>query len=162
MRGIRAQTTESQTQLLSKTTNDLFASYTPLEKKLLFPVLAIVWLLVKFLQKINKKKGNTKITPLTKNQEDSSVMPTEEEPKEEAEEETAVEKKVENKEVEDKEEKDKKEEEEEEEKEDEEKEEEEKAEEEKEVQEKEGELDSGNKTYISSSTTTNSITAVQL
>jgi len=122
MRGIRAQTTESQTKLLSKTTNDLFASYTPLEKKLLFPVLAIVWL-VKFLQKINKKKGNTKITPLTKNQEESSVMPTEEEPKEEEEE----------KEVE-------------------------KVEEEKEVQEKESELDSGNKTYIS----TNSTTAVQL
>ena len=124
MRGIRAQTTESQTKLLSKTTNDLFASYTPLEKKLLFPVLAIVWLLVKFLQKINKKKGNTKITPLTKNQEDSSVMPTEEEPKEEEEEGKEVEK----------------------------------VEEEKEVQEKESELDSGNKTYIS----TNSTTAVQL
>ena len=86
MRGIRAQATESQTKLLSKTTNDLFASYTPLEKKLLFPVLAIVWLLVKVLQKIyKKKKGNTKITPMIKNQEDSSVMPTEEEPKEEAE-----------------------------------------------------------------------------
>jgi hypothetical protein len=58
-RGIRAQVAESQTTLLSRTRNDLFASYTPLEKKLLFPVLAIVWLLIKCFQQIDRKKGLT-------------------------------------------------------------------------------------------------------
>lgn len=58
-RDIRAQVAESQTTLLNRTTNDLFASYTPLEKKLLFPVLAIVWLLVKCFQQVDNKKGNT-------------------------------------------------------------------------------------------------------
>jgi hypothetical protein len=57
--GIRAQVAESQTTLLSRTTNDLFASYTPLEKKLMFPVLAIVWLLVKCFQQSDRKKGLT-------------------------------------------------------------------------------------------------------
>ena len=102
-RGISAHATASQRGLASKTTGDLFASYTPLEKKLLFPILVIVWLLVKCLQQIDRKnntnsnasnniksgggnveegsidddisswgrgeRNNTKITPLTKNQE---------------------------------------------------------------------------------------------
>ena len=97
-RGMHAQAVASQTGLLGKSTNDLFALYTPLEKKLLFPVLAIVWLVIKCLQKIDKQKGNTsndtkgestkngvgqktkghntKITPLSENQEDSSTTST--------------------------------------------------------------------------------------
>ena len=61
-RGIRAQAAASQTGLLGKATSDMFASYTSLEKKLLFPVLAIVWLIVKCLQKIGKQKGNDTIS----------------------------------------------------------------------------------------------------
>ena len=81
-RGIRAQAAASHSGVLGKkSASDLFASYTPLEKKLLFPILAIVWLMVKCLHKIDEKKGKrssrlsstsnnnnnqVKITPLTK------------------------------------------------------------------------------------------------
>ena len=89
IRGIRAQKfAESKKKLRSTctTTNDIFASYTPLEKKLLFPVLAIVWLLVTCLQKIEKKRGNNSITPLTENQENSiEIVPMEEKVSEEDE-----------------------------------------------------------------------------
>ena len=89
IRGIRAQKfAESKKKLRSTctTTNDIFASYTPLEKKLLFPVLAIVWLLVTCLQKIEKKRGNNRITPLTENQENSiEIVPMEEKVSEEDE-----------------------------------------------------------------------------
>jgi len=58
-RGIRTQAAVSRSGLLGRSTSDMFASYTPLEKKLLFPVLALVWLVVKCLQTIDRKKGNT-------------------------------------------------------------------------------------------------------
>ena len=69
----RAQLAKSQAEMLSRTTNDLFASYTPLERKLLFPVLAIVWLLMKCLQWGRTGRGRrVKIVPTDNAESDST------------------------------------------------------------------------------------------
>ena len=105
-RAVREQAKKSKTGLKNQSTKDLFSSYTSLEKKLLFPVLFVVWISVRFFHLIHcsrtkgvnqengnmeekisqgnvdddisswgrEKRNNTKITPLTKNQEDSSKM----------------------------------------------------------------------------------------
>jgi hypothetical protein len=49
------------------TRRDLFAMYTPLEKKLLFPILAVVWVCVKLFRKLSTKEKDkvalTKVVP---------------------------------------------------------------------------------------------------
>lgn len=48
---VRKQAAAVQAGLKNKDTKDMFATYTSLEKKLLFPILGIVWISVKLYQK---------------------------------------------------------------------------------------------------------------
>jgi hypothetical protein len=63
----------SETGLLSSSTNNLFSSYTSLEKKCLFPVLSIVWIFVKVFQIIHSKSNkNGTTTKVVANSKSSS------------------------------------------------------------------------------------------
>merc|ERR1711865_728021 len=66
-RAVRKQATVNRTALKNKDTTKMFASYTSLEKKLLFPILGVVWISVKLYQKYLGYKDisskQTKITP---------------------------------------------------------------------------------------------------
>ena len=71
---ITKQTASLRSELSSQqNTNDIFAMYTPLEKKLLCPVLAVVWVCVKLFSKYcgsdNSEMHKTKVVPETKNME---------------------------------------------------------------------------------------------
>ena len=72
-RAIRTQAASLRSNGLSKNnTNDIFAMYTPLEKKLLFPVLAVVWVCVKLFRKLSAKGDSeialTKVVPEKNNE----------------------------------------------------------------------------------------------
>ena len=66
-RAVRKQAIVNRTALKNKDTTKMFASYTSLEKKLLFPILGVVWISVKLYQKYLGNKDisikQTKITP---------------------------------------------------------------------------------------------------
>jgi hypothetical protein len=66
-RAIRTQAAALRNDGLSNSdTSNLFAMYTPLEKKLLFPVLAVVWVCVKLFRKLSTKGINDNEIALTK------------------------------------------------------------------------------------------------
>jgi hypothetical protein len=67
-RAVRKQAASLRDGLLANNkTSDIFAMYTPLEKKLLFPVLAVVWVCVKLFRKLSTKEKDgialTKVVP---------------------------------------------------------------------------------------------------
>ena len=75
-KNLRKQASVVRTGMSNRDTDTMFATYTSLEKKFLFPVLSIVWIFVKVYRKYRKFKGhsdienieninehNTKITP---------------------------------------------------------------------------------------------------
>jgi hypothetical protein len=75
VRAVRKQSISVQAGLKNKDTNGMFASYTPMEKKLLFPILGFVWIVVKLYQKCYGKKyaskGGTKVVPKEEKKEDN-------------------------------------------------------------------------------------------
>jgi hypothetical protein len=68
---MRNQSASLRTGLSSQGTSDIFAVYTPLEKKLLFPVLAVVWISIKIFSRCcgsaNSDMPKTKVVPTEKN-----------------------------------------------------------------------------------------------
>lgn len=69
-RAVRKQATVNRTALKYKDTTKMFASYTSLEKKLLFPILGVVWISVKLYQKYLGNKN--KITPTENTETDEN------------------------------------------------------------------------------------------
>jgi hypothetical protein len=77
---VRKQAAAVQAGLKNKDTKDMFATYTSLEKKLLFPILGIVWISVKLYQKFGSKtigSKQTKITPTEVPITETNVTPDE-------------------------------------------------------------------------------------
>merc|ERR1712166_466886 len=60
-----------QTGMKKKDSKKMFKQYTPLEKKLLFPVLAIVWIVLKLYQCTHISNNKTKVTPKLEKQQQS-------------------------------------------------------------------------------------------
>jgi Flp pilus assembly protein protease CpaA len=75
IRAIRKQAVATRTGLKGQETNDLFTSFTKLEKILLFPILTLVWIFVKTYYKLFIRKSSevankkTKVIPKGKEEE---------------------------------------------------------------------------------------------
>merc|ERR1712166_496562 len=71
IRAVREQAKLLRTGMKNKNYKNMFSHYTSLEKKMLFPVLAIVWIVVKLYQCTHTSNNKTKVTPKLEKQHQS-------------------------------------------------------------------------------------------